>query len=547
MSFPLVSRLRLVALGLLLPTLASAQTITAPAAPPAATIAGPQWYLLDPQKDGVMGVSALRAYAELLQGRTSTPVTVAIIDAGIDTAHVDLKRLLWSNTKEIAGNGLDDDQNGYVDDVHGWSFLGGPDGRNVDIDTYEDTRMLARLQPRFQGKTRTQVPAAQRADYDLYVQVKKSYDAKVKENTQRLKEIEVAYTENLQGSEAVKQALNVTSLDTATLHHPPTQDPELLAVTNGLYQNLKQAGYPSLEAVLAEIKEALTDTKNQLDYSLNLKFDPRKVVQDNPNEVKQRRYGNQDLYGPEPSHGTHVAGIIGADRTNALGILGLADNVRLMAVRAVPNGDERDKDVANAIRYAVDNGASIINMSFGKYYSPQRAAVEEAIRYAETKGVLLVHSAGNESKNLDQTMQYPAPTYRDGKRIPNMITVGASSRTNNAELAAEFSNYGRHAVDVFAPGNQIYSTVPGSKYANKSGTSMAAPVVAGMAAVLKSYFPTLTATQLKSILLQSAQPTHTQVNQPGTKKLVDFRELSETGGVVNLYRAVELARQQAAQ
>ncbi|SNC67216.1 Subtilase family protein [Hymenobacter gelipurpurascens] len=547
MSIPLSFRLRLAALGLLLPTLASAQTVTAPAPPSAVTLAGPQWYLLDPQKDGVMGVSALRAYAELLQGRTSTPVTVAIIDAGIDTAHTDLKRLLWRNTKEIAGNGQDDDQNGYVDDVHGWSFLGGPDGRNVDIDTYEDTRVLARLQPRFQGKTRATVPAAQRADYDLYLKAKKTYDEKVKENTQRLKEIGEAYTENQQGAEAVKQALKVSSLDTATLHHPPTQDPELLAVTNGLYQNLKQAGYPSLEAVLAEIKEALTDTKNQLDYSLNLKFDPRGVVQDHPNDVKERRYGNKDLYGPEPSHGTHVAGIIGADRTNALGILGLADNVRLMAVRAVPNGDERDKDVANAIRYAVDNGASIINMSFGKYYSPQRPVVEEAIRYAGTKGVLLVHSAGNESKNMDQETQYPAPVFRNGQRIPNMITVGASARQNNADLVAEFSNYGRHAVDVFAPGNQIYSTVPGSLYANKSGTSMAAPVVTGIAAVLKSYFPTLTATQLKSIILQSAQPTHTQVHQPGTKKLLDFRELSGTGGIVNLYRAVELAQRQTAQ
>ncbi|TGD82810.1 S8 family peptidase [Hymenobacter wooponensis] len=546
MSFPLPSQLRLLALGLLLPTLSLAQTpAPAPAAP--APITTPQWYLLDPKLDGVMGVSATRAYSELLQGRASTTVTVAIIDAGIDTAHVDLKRMLWHNPKEIAGNGKDDDQNGYVDDAYGWSFLGGPDGRNVDIDTYEDTRMLARLQPRFKGKTRTTVPAAQRADYDLYVKVNKSYNDKLKENTQRLKEIEQAYTENQQGVAAVKQALNVPALDTATLHHPPTTDPELLAVTQGLYQNLLQAGYPSLEAVLEEIKEALNDTKNQLNYSLNLKFDPRGVVKDNPNDVKERRYGNHDLYGPEPSHGTHVAGIIGADRDNGLGILGLASNVRLMAVRAVPNGDERDKDVANAIRYAVDNGASIINMSFGKYYSPQRAAVEEAIRYAGSKGVLLVHSAGNESKNLDQEMQYPSPVFQNGQRIPNMITVGASARTNDADLTAEFSNYGRHAVDVFAPGNQIYSTVPGSKYANKSGTSMAAPVVTGIAAVLKSYFPSLTSTQLKRIILQSAEPVHTQVHQPGTKKLVDFRELSETGGVVNLYRAVELARQQTAQ
>ncbi|SNR72000.1 S8 family peptidase [Hymenobacter mucosus] len=541
MSFPLSFRRNLLGLAFLLPTLAVAQT------PTSAPTNDPQWYLLDPQQDGVMGVSARRAYQELLKDRVPTLVTVAIIDAGIDTAHVDLKRLLWKNTKETSGNKRDDDQNGYVDDVHGWSFLGGPDGRNVDIDTYEDTRVLAKLQPRFQGKARTSVPAAQRADYDLYVKVKKSYDEKLKENTQRLADMQKAYDENAQGISMLKQALNVTQLDTATLHHPPTQDPNLLRVTAGLYENLREAGYPSLDAVLAEIKEAVTDTKNQLDYSLNLKFDPRTVVQDHPDDVKERRYGNADLYGPDPSHGTHVAGIIGADRTNTVGIMGLSNNVQLMAVRAVPNGDERDKDVANAIRYAVDNGASIINMSFGKYYSPQRPAVEEAIRYAGSKGVLLVHSAGNESKNLDQTMQYPAPVFQNGQRIPNMLTVGASSRANDAGLAADFSNFGRHAVDVFAPGNQIYSTLPGSQYGNKSGTSMAAPVVSGIAAVLKSYFPTLTATQLKSIIMASATPVHTQVQQPGTNKTVDFRELSEAGGVVNLYRAVELARQQVAQ
>ncbi|MET4106776.1 S8 family peptidase [Hymenobacter sp. UYP22] len=547
MHFSFPSRLRLLGLSVLFPVLASAQT-TPPAsdAPAPVAPASPQWYLLDAQQDGgVMGVSVTRAYRELLQGKASTPVLVAVIDAGIDTAHADLRRVLWRNPREVAGNGLDDDKNGYVDDVYGWNFLGGADGRNINEEALEETRLLARLQPLYQGKTRTSVPAAKRAEYDLYLKVKKSYEAKVKENTEQLQQFAQAYAENKQGAEGLKQALGVERLDTATLRNPPTQNPELRQVTTGLYQTLIQTGFASLDDVLVEMQRGLQETKDQQQYGLNLKFNPRSIVGDRPDDLKQRDYGNRDAAGPDPMHGTHVAGIIGADRENSAGILGVAPNVQIMSVRAIPDGDERDKDVANAIRYAVDNGAQIINMSFGKYYSPQRPAVEEAIRYADTKGVLLIHSAGNENNNLDNTTQYPSPNFLNGQRIPNMITVGASSRLNDESLAADFSNYGKTQVDVFAPGNQIYSTLPGSKYGNLSGTSMAAPVVAGIAATLKSYFPQLTAAQLKRIILASAQPVHTKVRQPGSTKLVDFAELSRTGGIVNLYRAVQLAQQPA--
>lgn len=547
MSFPLAARLRLAALGLALslPLLAAAQTVApAPAPPTPEAAAALQWYLLDPTADRVMGVSVNRTYQELLAGRTPTPVVVAVIDAGIDTTHADLRRMLWRNAREVAGNGLDDDKNGLTDDVWGWNYLGGADGRNINLETLEETRLLAQLQPRFKGKTRMGVPAAQRADFDLYLKVKKSYDAKVKENTDRLRQYSQVYAENVTVSEKLKQALGVASLDTAVLRNPPTQVPQLRELSGQLHQLLVNTGFGSLDDILAEMKNGLKETQDQLDYGLNLSYNPRPIVGDDPFDLKQRLYGNADVAGPDPLHGTHVAGIIGADRVNNLGIMGIAPPVvRLMAVRAVPDGDERDKDVANAIRYAADHGASIINMSFGKYYSPQRAAVEEAIRYADSKGVLLVHSAGNENENLDQKLQFPTPVYLDGQRIPNMITVGASSRDNDAGLAADFSNFGKTQVDVFAPGNQIYSTLPGGRYGNLSGTSMAAPVVAGIAATLKSYFPELTAADLKRLILASAQPTHTQVRQPGSDKLVDFADLSSTGGIVNLYRAVQLAQQ----
>ena len=224
--------------------------------------------------------------------------------------------------------------------------------------------------------------------------------------------------------------------------------------------------------------------------------------------------------------------------------MGIADAVQIMSVRAVPDGDERDKDVANAIRYAVDNGAQIINMSFGKGYSPQRETVEEAERYALSKGVLLVQAAGNDGSNIDTAANYPSPRFMDGTAIPNVITVGASAEPNTADLVASFSNYGKGTVDVFAPGQDIYSTVPGGKYENNSGTSMASPVVAGVAAVLKSYFPKLTYTDIKQIIMASATPYQTPVRRPESTDTVSFSSLSRTGGIVNLYEAVKMAMAQ---
>ncbi|QIX62608.1 S8 family serine peptidase [Hymenobacter sp. BT18] len=526
-----------------LPFLSQAQS-SAPVAPAPAAV---QWHLLDPKADGVQGISAQRAYRELLTTRVANPVLVAVIDGGIDTTHADLKRVLWRNAKEIAGNGKDDDRNGYVDDVYGWNFLGGKDGRNVNVESYEDTRLYAKLKPLYDGKARAAVPEAKRAEYDLYQQVKKSYKEHYEQDHAQYAQIKPIYEQTQQLAEKLRQELGVTHLDTATLRNPVTQDEQLREVALMYYLNLRQYDQPDLESVLAEMKDAYEQNKNLVEFSLDPAFNPRTIVGDNPEDTKDRSYGNRDVMGPDPMHGTHVAGIIAADRQNNLGVLGVAGGpVRIMAVRAVPNGDERDKDVANAIRYAVDNGAQIINMSFGKYFSPQRQAVEDAIKYAESKGVLLVHSAGNEANNLDQVAQFPAARTIAGQPFANLLTVGAAARTADEHLVADFSNYSPQQVDVFAPGVQIYSTLPGSQYGNLSGTSMAAPVVAGIAAVLKSYFPRLSAQDLKRIIMQSAVPTKLQVRQPGTDKLVDFSTLSSTGALVNLYQAVLLAQQQDA-
>ena len=516
-------------------------------AAPAGDQSAAQWYLKDPQLDKVPGVGATRAYQELLKNRVPTPVIVAVIDSGIDTAHVDLKAVLWTNTKEIPGNGIDDDKNGYIDDVHGWNFLGGADGRNVNAETLEMTRIVAAGRPRFKGKTAKTVKPADQAAFALYQKAEKAYTVRLAEETDRNQQVESMTGPLTLMVDNLKQALGTQTLDTTALRNAKTDDPKANRAAAALLDMMRQTGAADADALLKELNGAAKQERSLLDNSLNLGFNPRAdIIKDNPDDLGQRFYGNNDLHGPDPLHGTHVSGIIAAVRDNQLGVQGIAaDPVRIMTVRAVPDGDERDKDVANAIRYAVDNGASIINMSFGKEFSPQRPAVEAAYKYAAAKNVLLVHAAGNENQNLDVADNYPASFYLDKTAVPNLLTVGASGPRDNANLTADFSNYSKRGVDVFAPGVGIFSTLPGSTYGNESGTSMASPVTAGVAAVLKSYVPKLTATDLKRIIMQSAQVHHTKVQVPGTKKEVDFSTLSVSGGVVNLYEAVKLAQKAA--
>ena len=506
-----------------------------------------QWYLQD-KTDKTAGISVERTYRELLKDRKPTPVIVAVIDGGIDTTHEDLRRVLWVNPKEIAGNGKDDDKNGYVDDVHGWNFIGGKDGRNVNYETAEVTRLYVQLKPKYEGKDRKTLKPDEQKEYDLYVKTKAEVEKNQAQYKTQYQGINQVYVQDSTIFATLKQTLNAPKLDTATLRKASETltDASLKRPVLAILRLLNQSGLKDTDAIMDELTKANGQLKSRAEYNYNPDFDGRTVVGDNPNDVNQRDYGNADIDGPNAEHGTHVAGIIGADRTNNLGVRGIADAVQIMGVRAVPDGDERDKDVANAIRYAVDNGAQIINMSFGKDYSPQRKAVEEAERYALSKGVLMVQAAGNDGKDIDTSANYPAARFIDGSAIPNIITVGASAESVNSELVASFSNYGKQNVDVFAPGKDIYSTVPGGKYENNSGTSMASPVVAGVAAVLKSYFPKLTYADIKRIITESATPYSTKVTRPESTDTVGFNTLSKSGGVVNLYNAVKMAQTQEA-
>ncbi|MBT31352.1 MAG: peptidase S8 [Thalassobius sp.] len=503
------------------------------------------WFNLDRDEDNVQGVSTEKTYKELLKGKESKTVIVAVIDGGVDVEHEDLQGKIWVNEGEIPGNGKDDDGNGYVDDINGWNFLGGKDGENVNYDTYELTREYVRLSDKFQGKTEENLSKEEKKEYAYFQEVKTEYDAKVTE----AKEV---YDNYMGMADVIKHSMRLISAYLNVTEEELT--PDQLATVNSPDEKIKRAasvlGYALENDIKMEyLEEAIEYFENQLKYFLNKDFNPRNIVGDDYDDLTNRFYGNPDVTGPDATHGTHVSGIIAANRNNALGMKGVANDVKIMAIRAVPNGDEHDKDVANAIRYAVDNGADIINMSFGKGYSPNKKYVDEAVVYAESKGVLLVHAAGNDSENLDEGKNFPNKNLEIRKKpAKNWIEIGASSWGGADNFVGEFSNYGKKSVDVFAPGVDIYSTMPGSKYENQNGTSMASPVAAGVAALVLSYYPDLTAVQLKDILMKSSSKfDKMEVNMPGEPETedgddtVEFEKLSVTGGIVNSFEAVKLA------
>ena len=500
----------------------------------------PDWHLQDPEKNLIQGISAERAY-ERLQGRPSTTVVVAIIDSGIDIDHEDLKGVLWTNPREVASNGVDDDKNGYIDDIHGWNFIGGKAGE-VNEDTYELTREFMRLDKQFAAIPENKVPGKKRKEYERYQAVKDKFTRLRDENRDEYeyyKKLSRNLNLSLDTLRATLKTERITAETIDTFHSTtPT-----LSFAKGFARLLLSNADPGTELskIKKDLDEAVEHYRVIVEYGYNTEFDSRVLVGDNYADVRERNYGNNNVEGPEPSHGTHVAGIVAADRTNGLGVNGIADNVRIMSVRAVPNGDERDKDVANAIRYAVDNGARIINMSFGKSISPDKAVVDEAVAYAEKKGVLLIHGSGNEKKDNDREGNFPTANYANGKQARNWLEVGATASGTGKDFVADFSNYGKKSVDVFAPGVDIYSTVPNNGYEEKSGTSMAAPVVTGIAALLWSYFPELTAPQVADIIKASTRKfDRLTVNKPGGGE-TEFSALSNTGGLVNAYTAVSLA------
>ncbi|MFC0777835.1 S8 family peptidase [Flavobacterium sp. HJSW_4] len=509
---------------------ASKEFITAPAAvvkkAPLSENELKRWSHLDLIKDSIPGMSVDKAYAELLQGKKGQKVIVGIVDSGVDIEHEDLQGMIWTNKKEIPGNGIDDDKNGFIDDVHGWNFLGDAVHENLEM-----TRI---------AKKADDGSAEYKAALAEYT---KKYEEALQDKQQADFLLDVHNT--------IKKELNKSDYKIEDLSAITSTDPKVArskAIMTQIFTNAGPTFNP--ESELTEYSEQVED---QLKYNLNKDYDGRKIVGDNPEDIKNNHYGNNVVFGPDKEkalHGTHVAGIIAQIRGNNLGGDGVANNVEILTVRAVPDGDEYDKDIALAIRYAVDNGAKVINGSFGKSFSPHKQWVYDAISYAAKKDVLIVHAAGNDGYNIDEAknINYPNDSKDNVKEFAdNLITIGAINKSYGENVVASFSNFGKINVDVFAPGEEIYATVPNNKYKYLQGTSMASPNAAGVAALIRSYYPKLKAAQVKKILMDSGVALPSTVvlgtsETPGQKPApVSSAESSKTAKMVNAYNALLMA------
>ncbi|GAA4799883.1 S8 family peptidase [Olivibacter ginsenosidimutans] len=507
----------------------------------------PNWQNLDLQADGIPGMSTEKAYEKLLMGKTGQSVVVAVIDGGVDIHHEDLKDKIWMNSKEIEGDSIDNDENGYIDDVNGWNFIGNAKGKNVQYDNLEVLRLVRELQPK-------------------YVSVLPSTPLGEKERRQFLEyqKMNTDYMRKLQIAELTERAIKefknhvdsiITRIDKKNpsigelKKYKPKNKLERKALAM-MIRGINDEG--DFSKFYEDLVEGVDHYEAEVNYHLNMAYDPRSIVGDHYRDSKERYYGNADVKGPDALHGTHVAGIIAANRANNLGIKGIADQAKIMVLRVVPDGDERDKDVANALFYAVDNGARVVNMSFGKAYVKDKQIVDSAVRYAMQHDVLIIHAAGNEGQDNDANANYPNRNYVDSLGLnmgvaENWIEVGASNWKYDETLVAEFSNYGKRTVDVFAPGVAIHSTVPESKYKDEDGTSMAAPAVSGVAALIRSYYPKFTAAEVKKIILASVVKPSQKIKivQDKAKKKVLLSDICITGGLVNAYNALQLAEKLA--
>lgn len=480
------------------------------------------WSHKDLINDTIPGMSVDKAYAEIIKGKKGKKVIVAVLDSGIDIDHEDLDDVIWTNTDEIPNNGKDDDNNGFVDDVHGWNFLGNSYNENL-----EKTRILKKgtSHPRY---------AEAKAEVEKEIEEKNNIKTRLEQILAKVKEVNASLKGYLKKDVYTLEDVNGIKTDNQTL----------LAHIGIAKQLLANKRYASVDEIEKALKSDINDTSDYLNYYLNTNFNGRTPVGDNPYDITDTKYGNGNVKHSvkTESHGTHVAGIIAAERNNGKGVNGVANNVAIMSVRMVPNGDEYDKDVALGIRYAVDNGARVINTSFGKYFSPNSEWVRDAIAYAGKNNVLIVNAAGNENIDLDTKAVYPNDQILTGAEVSDtFLTVGSIKNKYGSQMVSGFSNYGQSSVDVFAPGSDIYSTFPENEYKSIGGTSMASPGVAGIAALIFSQYPKLTAAQVKQIIMQSGLPINRDVVVDQSQPAMPFSKSSQSGKIANAYNALILA------
>lgn len=484
------------------------------------------WKDYDLVTDTIPGMSINKAYDEIIKGRMGKTVVVAVIDSGIDIEHEDLDGVIWTNEDEIPGNGIDDDKNGYIDDVHGWNFLG-----NIVDENLEYERIV---------RDKDMLPA------DIVAKAQKEYDEKVAQAAQGKARYEQILQQINDSDAVIQKQLGKATYTKEEVAAIKSEDEAVVNAQRTLNFFFGQ-GLDSVQEAQDTLNELITDAADLMNGAkLKTNYREDAMPGNSPYSYTVGEiWGDNQYSGPDPEkadafHGTHVAGIIASERNNGLGVNGVANNVKIMVLRAVSTGDEYDKDIAAAIRYAADNGAKVINGSFGKYHSSNPEWVWDAIKYAETKDVLFVNAAGNDATNTDTKQVYPQDQKLAGEEISgNFLTVGALAPKYGSDMVANFSNYGKASVDVFAPGVQVYSTGPLNEYRNASGTSMASPAVAGVAAVIRSQFPKLSAQEVKEVIMESGLSTAANVNVAGNT--TPFNDISASGKMANLYNALILA------
>ncbi len=491
------------------------------------TVEKKNWGHLDLVTDTIPGMSVDKAYRELIGNKKGQKVIVAVLDSGVDLKHEDLDNVLWTNKGERPGDGKDNDNNGYIDDIHGYNFLG---------ESYNEQLEYVRMLRLNIGDDAIQAKAKAKLDeeYQKYSGYKTQLDQMypVIENANNL------IIKNL-------SKMVYTKKDLANVNSKQQDVAESKGIMSQMFEITNAEDNTKIISALDRDRKGVIDLLN---YNLKKDFNGRIIVGDNPYDINDTKYGNGNPQSrsEDESHGTHVAGIIAAERNNGKGANGVANNVAIMSIRAVPNGDEYDKDIALGIRYAVDNGAKIINGSFGKSFSPNAEWVYEALKYAAKKDVLFIHAAGNDGANLDSPDEpnFPNDAINNGPEISdNVITVGALDPKYGTTLVADYSNYGKINVDIFAPGHDVFSTVPNNKYEFEGGTSMAAPAVAGVAALIRSQYPALKAAQVKKIILESGLSIKAKVILGGDEtKTGSLNEISKSGKIVNAYNALLMAK-----
>ncbi len=499
------------------------------------------WHFKDIIEDSIPGISLDKAYNEFLKNKKGDTIIVALLDNRIDRSHEDIKESIWINKNEIPNNNIDDDANGYIDDINGWNFLGNTKGENVDRATFETTRIVRKYKDVFKAKELKDIPDSLKKEFILFMKAEQLYNDNINLIKERLDMIESlekrtndAYT-YLSGiyPDSLLSGKNIIKLSSKD------------SITNRMISNY---------SYYLKYSDWTSRTRKQIDryftIYLGLNYEERSKIGDNADSIEDTDYGNGNINASKSSthnHAIKVAGVLGANRKNNLGIKGVSNALKIMPVCTSPSGDEQDKDITLGIKYAVDNGASIIIMTFTKFLVQREDWLVDAIKYAAKNDVLIVLSAGNSSSNSDIEKTFPNDYFLDKKEyVNNVIVVGGVTNLLNEKLVADFSNYGKESVDIFAPSEKIYTTKRNNSYGFESGTSVSAPIVAGIATLIRSYYPNLTAAEVKQIIMESGISLDIMVNKPSTseeKELVPFSSLSKSGKIVNAYNALLMAEE----